>query len=577
MSIREQIMQMAAGQPDVKRAVDAIEIRLGATPIMPDDLKQVIQILEFVLQNPDKYAEVRAAAIADGEIQEDMFPPEFDAKLIVSVLIALYGLQDRLSQKMAQGGLVMAARQLQRQGRGGDTELAHINPREAEMLRLMGGSGTVNPNTGLREYKGFFEFLGSILPIAASILLPGVGGIIGSALIGGISSAIGGGNILQGAVMGGLGAGLGSALGGGANNLLGLGLGKSGANILGNALVGGGYAALTGKDALQGAATGAIGGAIGNLAGGLNQSSALNRGLTSAGTTFGNALTVGTDPSKALTMAALSGAMGALRPSQTAVDNKAAGTAPNEITGASALMPENATYSSTAPGYKAGPSILSASGTPGTTSPNILTGTPSLPIPGTADWVQPSTPVAAAPPATKGGLGQYILPALAAYSALSGAPPAVQAAVPSMTPAQQEYFNRPAQTWNWDKLQQDAAASNMDVGQFMAQNWNKITQGDYNNPTTANVARGGALRAVATYARGSGDGRADTVHARLSDGEYVIDAETVALLGDGSNEEGARRLDKMRKEIRMHKGKVLAKGKFSPAAKSPLNYLKGAA
>jgi hypothetical protein len=146
-----------------------------------------------------------------------------------------------------------------------------------------------------------------------------------------------------------------------------------------------------------------------------------------------------------------------------------------------------------------------------------------------------------------------------------------------MTASQQEYFNRPAQTWNWDKLQQDAAASNMDVGQFMAQNWNKITQGDYNNPTTANVARGGALRAVANFTRGSGDGRADTVDARLSDGEYVIDAETVALLGDGSNEEGARRLDKMRQEIRMHKGKALAKGKFSPAAKSPLNYLKGAA
>jgi hypothetical protein len=572
MSIREQIMQMAAGQPDVKRAVDAIEIRLGATPIMPDDLKQFIQILEFVLQNPDKYAEVRAAAIADGEIQEDMFPPEFDAKLIVSILIALYGLQDRLSQKMAQGGLVMAARQLQRQGRGGDTELAHINPREAEMLRLMGGSGTVNPNTGLREYKGIGEILGSILPIAASILLPGVGGIIASAVIGGVSSALSGGNILQGAVMGGLGAGLGSALGGGASDLLGLGLGKSGANILGNALVGGGYAALTGKDALQGAATGAIGGAIGNLAGGLNQSSALNRGLTSAGTTYGTALTVGTDPSKALTMAALSGAMGALRPSQTTVDNKAATGFENDITGATTLLSPTDTLSSTAPGYKTGPSILAASGTPGITSTNTPAGLPAPVLPGTADW---TTPAPAAP--AKGGLGQYILPALAAYSALSSAPPAVQAAVPAMTASQQEYFNRPSQTWNWDKLQQDAAASNMDVGQFMAQNWNKITQGDYNNPTTTNVARGGALRAVANFTRGSGDGRADTVHARLSDGEYVIDAETVALLGDGSNEEGAKRLDKMRREIRKHKGKVLAKGKFSPAAKSPLNYLKGAA
>ena len=39
-----------------------------------------------------------------------------------------------------------------RQGRNGDTELAHVNPREKAMLQAMGGSGTINPKTGLREY-----------------------------------------------------------------------------------------------------------------------------------------------------------------------------------------------------------------------------------------------------------------------------------------------------------------------------------------------------------------------------------------------------------------------------------------
>lgn len=38
-------------------------------------------------------------------------------------------------------------------GRGGDTMLAHINPREAEMLKAAGGSGTINPKTGLREFS----------------------------------------------------------------------------------------------------------------------------------------------------------------------------------------------------------------------------------------------------------------------------------------------------------------------------------------------------------------------------------------------------------------------------------------
>ena len=41
---------------------------------------------------------------------------------------------------------------LGRKGRGGDTELAHINRKEAAILRALGGSGTVNPETGLREY-----------------------------------------------------------------------------------------------------------------------------------------------------------------------------------------------------------------------------------------------------------------------------------------------------------------------------------------------------------------------------------------------------------------------------------------
>ena len=45
-----------------------------------------------------------------------------------------------------------AARRLQKHGRGGDTLLAHINPREAAALKRMGGKGTPNPKTGLLEF-----------------------------------------------------------------------------------------------------------------------------------------------------------------------------------------------------------------------------------------------------------------------------------------------------------------------------------------------------------------------------------------------------------------------------------------
>ncbi len=75
---------------------------------------------------------------------------------------------------------------------------------------------------------------------------------------------------------------------------------------------------------------------------------------------------------------------------------------------------------------------------------------------------------------------------------------------------------------------------------------------------------------------GEGDGRSDRVPALLSDGEYVIDAETVALLGNGSNKAGARALDDFRVNIRKHKGKDLAAGKFTVKAKRPEAYVKGA-
>jgi len=68
-------------------------------------------------------------------------------------------------------------------------------------------------------------------------------------------------------------------------------------------------------------------------------------------------------------------------------------------------------------------------------------------------------------------------------------------------------------------------------------------------------------------------GRSDDVEALLSENEYVIDAETVALLGNGSPEAGAERLDRMRANIRKHKGSALSAGAISPDALSPEQYL----
>lgn len=54
-----------------------------------------------------------------------------------------------------------AAKALASKGRGNDTMLAHVTPREMALLKARGGSGTVNPDTGLPEFDDSgFDFSG---------------------------------------------------------------------------------------------------------------------------------------------------------------------------------------------------------------------------------------------------------------------------------------------------------------------------------------------------------------------------------------------------------------------------------
>lgn len=49
-------------------------------------------------------------------------------------------------------GLKALAQELPKYGRHGDSIVAHISPQEAGILKALGGSGTINPTTGLPEY-----------------------------------------------------------------------------------------------------------------------------------------------------------------------------------------------------------------------------------------------------------------------------------------------------------------------------------------------------------------------------------------------------------------------------------------
>jgi len=62
------------------------------------------------------------------------------------------------------------------------------------------------------------------------------------------------------------------------------------------------------------------------------------------------------------------------------------------------------------------------------------------------------------------------------------------------------------------------------------------------------------------------------IPAKIADGEYVLPEAFVTSLGRGSNKQGARMLDGMREQIRAHK-RSTPNTKIPPKAKSPLQYM----
>jgi hypothetical protein len=58
------------------------------------------------------------------------------------------------------------AEMLRSKGRGKDTMLAHITPKEAALLKRRGGSGSVNPDTGLPEFEDSGEYSFEAAPVS---------------------------------------------------------------------------------------------------------------------------------------------------------------------------------------------------------------------------------------------------------------------------------------------------------------------------------------------------------------------------------------------------------------------------
>ena len=147
-------------------AVAEFKAELRGLDLPPEALDVLNQMVDEILASPERYPEIREKYLAQ-DIPEEMLPPTFDPEFFGALNLAVdeiraTGGSQLPPQGFANGGLAtlkpMAAAMAQ-QGRYGDTMLAHISPREARILRQMGGSGTINPNTGLPEFflKGLFK------------------------------------------------------------------------------------------------------------------------------------------------------------------------------------------------------------------------------------------------------------------------------------------------------------------------------------------------------------------------------------------------------------------------------------
>ena len=420
-------------------------------------------------------------------------------------------------------GLVDAAQQIEQQGRGPDTSLAHISPDESAMLDYMQGGRRTNPVTGLAEYSLFGKILKAVAKIGASAVGFMYGGPMGAAAASAAVSKLTGdswkGALTTGAISG-LTAGLGSYAAGtrGLGNIA----TTTGNNIVANAANSGALAAS------QGAASAAPG-ATSNL--------------------FAAGAAPYTAPAS-LSAAAPTGAFaaGAAPYTVPASLSAAAPSASSSIltAGAPTLTAPGATAGAAASAAKEAPLAVSQSAmnAAGAASPSIgqtLTNT------GTFARLNPLTSLSMAAP-----------PVMEAFQNNGNGPP------PSGLPAALPYD--PSARAPWQRggdtelrrylSQQPQQPSPMDTFQSLGGGYADGGNVGIGLPPSAaipqsvrfNTRHGGTVK-------GAGDGKSDDIPAMLSNGEHVFDAATVSDLGNGDNDTGQKRLEEIKQKIRRNAGR----------------------
>lgn len=436
-------------------------------------------------------------------------------------------------------GLENAAEQLRRKGRNGDTILAHINPEEAGILQLLGGSGRINPYTGLPEFN----------------FLKKAGDAIGSGLKS-VGDTVG--KVVKGAA---------DELGRAANSIAeALGpVGQIAAAYFGGpigAAVYAGFAAPGQKfDVKQAAKAGALTYGAGQLSQAMGGSTG---GYDVADGGGGFDLGYGASGAEADAISQLGvDQVSALQPPSPSVTGSV--PSPAEI---------NAMGPSTAPG--AVPISSSGFSAP---PPPLPAGTAAAPI---TDMSVASSSLPSAATSTASGigslageLGSMALKAVTPTSPLDALKIASTAAtaygsIKSLQELEKQREEAEKILREQEKRTAEDIAFAKDVLAKYPMEYRRLTEEEYlaqqaRDAEQQNMAGGGlaGLNAFKSggeprFLKGGGDGMSDDIpatiggrqKAALSDGEFVIPADVVSHLGNGSSRAGAKKLYSMMDNIR---------------------------
>jgi hypothetical protein len=437
-----------------------------------------------------------------------------------------YSPAEQFRPRYAEGGLASVAQNLADKGRKGDSMLVHMTPDEVAGLQAlaqqMGGSLTINPQTGLPEANIFKK----LLPMALGFALgPAGAGIFSSALTTGL--AVGAGYTLAtGSLQQGLAAGLGAY--GGSN--------------LGTGLQAAGTADAATSAAASDAASSGL--QVAGGAGGAAAEAAMVNPMAHpdfAGTATGSGLDLSFSPNYSLA---------APPPSPTSIS----------LTGGAgsglSLTPEATGFTATGPSIPGSEQLFTQAPKTSSVLTSDVTGLGSTPTPGSAltgaeryfgDKATSDLAAQRYADATGSTLGTSAMQTLGGATLQSAAEEqeavkAQQAAIDEKREKRKRLFEEIAE--------RTLGRVNVRSGglmQLAGGGMSYMEAGGTTGPT-------GAPRDVV----GNGDGMSDSVpadiegvqEARLADGEFVIPADVVADIGNGSSDAGSKKLYDMMDRVR---------------------------